>query len=453
MLNAETIQSRVRDKFPELKVIGVYNKSTRKVLVACEKCGHEFDLDISKFSKRRVACKNCYNLSLRKTNSTFLLEMQVIHPTINVLSEYVTATKKIDCECSLDGYKWTARPNDLLSGKGCPKCSGNLGRSRYEANQSLAEKNINVERLDDGNISGSKPAEFRCFSCGKTFKSKFVDVLRSGCPECNGKKRMSAPPQKKFNVDSSWFKKHYLECLIKINSTLRPIEMPSAMCTKITHYCTKHNVELKTSPERALNGGGCFYCRQERSLKSRKISTEVYIQRLLEKQPTIKLTGVFDGINHRCQHSCTVCGIKWTPFPQNLLRGEGCPNCKKSHGENRVEKCLTELGLSFIKQYRIAECKSKRALPFDFYVPTFNTLIEYQGMQHYCPASFGSKEKDAAMIYFKKIQAHDAIKRDYCETHDIPLIVISYLEFDKIEYILGDYFKPQKEGGEEDGQR
>ena len=61
-----------------------------------------------------------------------------------------------------------------------------------------------------------------------------------------------------------------------------------------------------------------------------------------------------------------------------------------SKGENEVEKVLIELNIIFEKQKRLQDMKKA---PFDFYLPDYNLLIEFQGKQHYEPvAQFGGKK-------------------------------------------------------------
>ena len=59
--------------------------------------------------------------------------------------------------------------------------------------------------------------------------------------------------------------------------------------------------------------------------------------------------------------------------------------------------------------------------------------IEFDGEQHYRPVDyFGG---DDAFTILKK---HDEIKEEYCETHGIKLIRISYVNLDNIEKILSN---------------
>lgn len=59
-------------------------------------------------------------------------------------------------------------------------------------------------------------------------------------------------------------------------------------------------------------------------------------------------------------------------------------------------------------------------LPFDFYLPDYNILIEYDGEQHY-KVSFGQNEEKLL-----KQQEYDKIKTEWCKQNNIKLVRIPY---------------------------
>ena len=70
-------------------------------------------------------------------------------------------------------------------------------------------------------------------------------------------------------------------------------------------------------------------------------------------------------------------------------------------------------------------------MSYDFYLPEYNLLIEYQGQQHYEPVEhFGGEEK------FRIQQERDKKKRKMAQEKNIELLEISYLDYDKIQNIL-----------------
>jgi hypothetical protein len=112
-----------------------------------------------------------------------------------------------------------------------------------------------------------------------------------------------------------------------------------------------------------------------------------------------------------------------------------CPKCKMSYGERMIEYFLYEWEVDFIMQKRFSDCRNKRTLPFDFFLPKYNLCIEYHGIQHYSPTSFGSSKKNPKREH-KELQIRDEIKRNYCENKKIRLLTIPYWGFENIKKIL-----------------
>lgn len=114
-----------------------------------------------------------------------------------------------------------------------------------------------------------------------------------------------------------------------------------------------------------------------------------------------------------------------------------CPECRvTSIGEEKIKKILTEHDIQYICQYKIPDCKDKAALPFDFYLPDFNILIEYDGLGHYKESQYNSSWRTKEQVQLT--QKHDTIKTNYCKAHNIKLIRIPYYDYDKIdlEYLI-----------------
>lgn len=108
-----------------------------------------------------------------------------------------------------------------------------------------------------------------------------------------------------------------------------------------------------------------------------------------------------------------------------------CPVCSKriSKGELIISYILDELKVNYEREKRFYDCRDKNPLPFDFYIPEHNLLIEFDGEQHYKPIR-GNVEK------FEITKYHDQIKNEYCESHNIGLLRIPYWEKGNIESII-----------------
>jgi len=105
-------------------------------------------------------------------------------------------------------------------------------------------------------------------------------------------------------------------------------------------------------------------------------------------------------------------------LPYNHLKGF-VP--KTSTGEKLIEVYLNNNKISFIKQKKFEKCKNIKCLRFDFYLPSKNLCIEFNGIQHYEPIKNWGGEKK--LIYQKN---NDHIKMKFCEENEIKLIIISH---------------------------
>jgi very-short-patch-repair endonuclease len=133
---------------------------------------------------------------------------------------------------------------------------------------------------------------------------------------------------------------------------------------------------------------------------------------------------------------CKEHGEFWQ-LPNLHTQGQGCPRCNESKGERRIRNWLNNRRIKFVAQYKFKECKNKNLLEFDFYLPSHNTVIEFDGLQHFKPTSFGSKKLEKDKIKnFNYIKQNDSIKDEFCNKNGVKIIRIPYVKINKIEEIL-----------------
>lgn len=134
----------------------------------------------------------------------------------------------------------------------------------------------------------------------------------------------------------------------------------------------------------------------------------------------------------KCQCDCgNIKYVSTKNLKQNAVQSCGC--LTKSSGELKIEQLLIKIGIIYNLQYKFQNCKNKKCLPFDFYLPEYNICIEYDGEQHYKPVDYWGGEEG-----FKQRQKNDEIKNQYCKDNNIKLIRIPYWDYDKLneEYLL-----------------
>lgn len=141
--------------------------------------------------------------------------------------------------------------------------------------------------------------------------------------------------------------------------------------------------------------------------------------------------------------TCVECGNSFSSKPHNYVKRGfcRCENCQLySKGEETIASFLDNNKITYVRQMKFKECIDKRMLPFDFYIPQHNLLIEYNGKQHYCPIDyFGGIEN------FEQQKKHDQIKTEFAKQNNITLLTIPYTEFDNIETILNIQLFKQSE--------
>jgi len=140
--------------------------------------------------------------------------------------------------------------------------------------------------------------------------------------------------------------------------------------------------------------------------------------------------------NKTLEFKCLQCGFIWKASCNNILRGSGCPQCSQSKGEIDIENYLKLQSINYIPQKEFDGLLGlgNGNLSYDFYLPDYNLLIEYQGQQH----EHYIKGLHLNKAAFKQQQEHDKRKKDYANIHNIKLLEIWYYDFDNIKQILNE---------------
>lgn len=151
----------------------------------------------------------------------------------------------------------------------------------------------------------------------------------------------------------------------------------------------------------------------------------------------IVLADKVQGISYKTDVRCVRCGRIWNVRIADILysnRG-GCPSCryldKQSLGEAMVERCLDTLGVKYEREVFLKNSLQR----FDFFIPSFNTAIEYNGAQHYRYTEMFHENMDGFLSQLER----DRRKARYCQANGINLLVIPYSwKEDKVSHFLTD---------------
>jgi len=199
---------------------------------------------------------------------------------------------------------------------------------------------------------------------------------------------------------------------------------------KIEIVCPKHG-SFWQLPWSHKKGAGCPICANIKN-KGNLSNTLQYINKA-----KIIHNNKYDYSKTNYKHSmknieiiCPKHGSFWQLPNNHLSLKTGCPKCaqesSESKGERKVREFLESNNIKYSQEVKLFD-----NYRFDFYLEDLNTVIEYDGKQHFEPVEyFGGLEG------LKKTQERDKIKEDYCLKNDIRIIRIKYIDFNKIEKIL-----------------
>ena len=300
----------------------------------------------------------------------------------------------------------------------------------YEKNGTLTPKNIMV--------SSSKKVWWKC-SKGHSYQSSpnSRSSMKTGCPYCVGKKVCleNCLNTKNPTLSEEW---NYEK-----NVNLTPKDVTSGSGKSVYWRCKKGH-EWKARIVDRNCGFICPYCAGRKACKDnclKMLKPELSKEWDCRKNGILTPEDVTLGSGKNIYWKCLKKGHEWTATVSNRVKGSGCPTCHESRGEKRVAEVLHLYKINFSRQHRISDCRKKSPLPFDFKIDFNNKmyLIEYQGIQHYKQTNFYGFGRIATKNKLSEIRKRDKIKKEFCAKNNIPLLVISYLKFDKIEKLLLDF--------------
>lgn len=222
-------------------------------------------------------------------------------------------------------------------------------------------------------------------------------------------------------------------------------------CLKVKIKCNRCGKYFYQTPNNHLNGQGCPYCKDKKSSEKQRKSIDAFIEQATNIHGDLYDYSYVDykGAKTQVKILCKNCNQFFYQTPDKHINSkQGCPYCKsRSKGEKSVEKFLNDNHIQFVSQKKFKECRDKRVLPFDFYLPDYNVCIEYQGRQHYGykgSSKFFKKEDDYLLL-----QKHDEIKRKFCNDRKIKLFEINYkvdftLQLEEIKLYLDKLMKKER---------
>jgi hypothetical protein len=346
---------------------------------------------------------------------------------------YVALNKNVEIFCTKCNMYFMQRPDNHLQGKGHIRCATKHTTCVGLDDFLSSAKEVHGDKYDYSKvnyINATTKIEIICKKHNSSFWQTPSSHLQGhGCPKC-GHERVGASARltttefikkaKKVHGDIYRYDKvHY------INSA-----------TKVQIFCTVCKTYFYQQPNNHLQGKGCNTCATERVARLQTLTTEEFIDNAIALHGDRYDYSQVDYISahKKVRIFCTLCGNYFEQSPSNHLNNYGCYICKASKGECIIRQYLVDNNIAFEEQKRFKDCRYKNVLPFDFYLPEYNMLIEYQGRQHYefSPFFHGTQAN------FDLCIERDKIKRDWAITNGFTFVEIPYT--DDLEQRLNQLF-------------
>lgn len=369
----------------------------------------------------------------KRTINDFISKAREVHGNKYDYSKvnYINCKTKVCIICPIHGYFWQT-PDNHLQGKRCPKCS-KVFRINTESFIEMS-KRIHGDKYDYSKVNYVNNHTDVCIICpkhGEFWQRPSVHLIGNGCRKCG---RVVTSKKLRGNLDGfiSKAKEKYGSYFSYKNAHY------TSATDSITITCPKHG-DFVTTPNAFLSQKhGCPICAKEYVAESHKLTQDEFIKRAKELHGDTYDYSLCEYVSYekKVKIICKKHGV-FEQTPDRHLQGSGCHNCRLSHGENVIRKFLENKNIYFEQQYKIELEKqlfSTNNIRVDFFVPTLNTIIEFNGIQHYEYVPIFHKEDDG----FEKQRFRDKRLEIYCKKNRIKLVVIRYDQIDNIEEILNN---------------
>lgn len=403
----------------------VFRNTKSLVKIKCNDCGLVFWQQPGNHM-RGAGCPGCRRLSAEE----FIKMAKQVHGDKfdYSVTHYTTRRNPVKVRCKTCGEIFTVRAGHLLDGQGCPVC----WRNRMTTEKFVEKaKKLFGDTCDYSNtvyVNMRTPIQFVCPKHGVMTQMPNQHLWGKGCPICNDGGRKST--------------EQFIEDARRIHGDLYDYSLTEyvSRAQNVKIICREHGI-FEQLPSNHLKGSICPECAKLEGAEKNKISQEEFIRRAKEEHGDWYdySETVYVSMESPITFRCPKHGYM-TQIANNHVRGEGCPVCASSKGERRVYNWLKRHHVPFKSQYMLRGSEDGTAngrIFSDFFVPEANTIIEYNGIQHYVYDDYYGRDGR-----FEKQQRRDEDVRRICRERGINLIEIPYTDFDNISQILEDRLLP-----------
>lgn len=377
--------------------------------------GAEFSGRIYRFLNKEVSCPKCREIEQQKKLQEDFIEKskQKFGDKYDYsLVNYINSNTEVKLICPLHGeFKQTPHTHLHNTKIPCPKCREEIFKKENLDNfiKEATEKHNNYYSYNKVNyIDSSTPVIITCPIHGDFLQTPHSH-LTYGCKECtNDKHRL--PINEFINRSKNFFGNSFDYSKVNYINNY----------TKVKLICNDCGLEFEVLPYDHMRGKGmCPNCYDKMKRKTTKEFIKESKKIHGDKYDYTKTTYIDN--KSKVIITCPIHG-DFLQTPSHHLSGHGCKYCnqisgKPSFGETKLKELFVENNITYISQYYD---KNFGRYFFDYYLPEYNLIIEYQGDQHFYFNSFFYKDEEHFLYRIQK----DIDKYNYCINKKIKLFYI-----------------------------
>lgn len=449
------------DVLPNGKVVG----DSPYIQIKHKYCGSIYEITSNSFINQYRRCVKC--CSSYENSFAYYIEKILGEPiekywdfeknTVNPYHISRNFSKsKIWIKCTEKDYhgSYQIRCDHFVRGVRCGYCNGKKVHPKDSFAQyhiDNTDKNFLVKYWSDKNTvdpfsiapNSGKKIWIKCQEKDyhNDYNTTAIQFTRGDrCGYCNGKNVHSFDSFAQYckdNIDENFLEKYWSS-----NNIINPWSIKPNAHNKIWIKCQCKDYHNEVGGYEIacysfVQGVRCPYCfnRKVHPLDSFGYK---HFDKVMSWHPDNKISPfrVSPNSGRKFKFACETCGHEWNSVLSAISKGSWCPQCNSSKGEKEITKWLRLNNIEFIPQKEFSGLVGigRKNLSYDFYLPDYNLLIEYQGAFH-----DGTVTGSYRNLYdFDRQKEHDKRKREYAKKNNIELLEIWYWDFDSIDEILKD---------------
>ncbi|EFF3096426.1 Zn finger protein HypA/HybF (possibly regulating hydrogenase expression) [Escherichia coli] len=223
------------------------------------------------------------------THEEQIAAIEKVNPNIEVLEEVTCSTTKVSCRCKVCDHEWSATPNNLKHGNGCPKCARLKKTLTHEEHiADIAKVNPNIEVLGEVNNARDK-VPCRCKVCDHEWSVSPYNLKSGyGCPKCKSLKLAQI---------RTLTHEEQIATIAKVNPDVEVIGEIVNNATKVLCRCNVCGHEWSAIPSNLKKGQGCPKCAKSGFLSHEYGKIYIMVDDL--EVPTMMKIGVSVSENRR----------------------------------------------------------------------------------------------------------------------------------------------------------